>query len=631
MPEHPAQNGRAERLIGRVKSQVRALLWYVASRCKWKACSGLPCPGWDMIPSAKPMVPFSSFVRFRARGWRDSTWGPKSVEGRLVAPCSDISKGYIVRVMDGDTPRLYATTLVYQDFLPAVESPAGEASGAPADAVFPTRVEMGKPIPSGSEEVQIAPEVSAPRPARATTEVSAPAPAHAATEVSAPAPAHAATEVSAPAPAHAATEVFEHAPVYAAVPDTSTARRRIIGKTSVFSGIMRGLSGHDLSCSLRAPTTSSLEVWPSSCREGMRAPPLTMPSSQLSELENVQLRAYLMVKGGYHLQATERAASILCTWLQLQGCGEVSFDAVSTVKPEQSGVQQLVRAMFEAVGVTDIQPPVRVLVGSAPAGPVDCTSGEFPGISFVFLPVRLPSSGGEVWCPLQQIDTVQGDCVCVPCAGQYGTGSTFSHGAAGSIPCPAWILVSVVWRPGGAVLGGRCDGYGWFCAVRAGGVASYSVIASRPLSLHPGLGESHPISSLHPGLLSLHPCLSNLSSPVTGVHSGPVNPLSPAEPVHSDPTHLAQVQVMQPAFPDNGEQGKPEVRIVEGTKIVESQLQQGGLAMNYHQEQESQRWYSTIPLPCVEPIDPLQRQHMPENYNPEMRNWPSYPEQIWLR
>ena len=234
MPEHSAGNGRAERLIGRVKSQVRALLhghaipvgmWPHAVRY---AVEGMQRTALSRLGhDTKPMVPFYSLVRFRARGWRDSTWGPKSVEGRLVAPCSDISKGYIARVMDGDAPRLYATTLVYQDFLPAVDSPAGESSGTPADAVFPTRVEMGRPIPTGTEAVQIV------------------------CEVSAPAPAHAATEVFAPAPANAATEVSVHEPVYAGAPDTSTARRRILGKTSVPSGIMRGLSGHDLSCSGR--------------------------------------------------------------------------------------------------------------------------------------------------------------------------------------------------------------------------------------------------------------------------------------------------------------------------------------------------------------------------------------------
>ena len=115
------------------------------------------------------------------------------------------------------------------------------------------------------------------------------------------------------------------------------------------------------------------------CREGVRVSPLTGPALQLSERDNVQLRAYLMVKGGYYQQATEHAASILCDWLRVQGCRDVTLDPVPTAEPEQSGVQQLVRAMFAAVGIADLQPPVRVLMGSTPAGSVDCTSGEFPG------------------------------------------------------------------------------------------------------------------------------------------------------------------------------------------------------------------------------------------------------------
>ena len=162
MPEHPAGNGRAERLIGRIKSQVRALLhghavpvgmWPHAVRC---AVEGIQRDSLSRLGhDTKPMVPFYSHVRFRARGWRDSTWGPKSVERRLVAPCSDIGKGYIVRVLDDGTPRLYATTLVYQDFQPAVDPPTGEATGEPAQAVFPTGVEVGRPLPSGSEAVSI--------------------------------------------------------------------------------------------------------------------------------------------------------------------------------------------------------------------------------------------------------------------------------------------------------------------------------------------------------------------------------------------------------------------------------------------------------------------------------------------
>ena len=390
-----------------------------------------------------------------------------------------------MRVMDGDTPRLYATTLVYQDFLPAVDSPVGESSGTPADAVFPTRVEMGRQIPTGSEAVQVAPEVLTPAHASAATEVLTPAHApastegsapvlthDASTESSAPVPTHDATKFLASAPSHAETAVSVHEPTHAVAPDMSTARRRILGKTSVPSGSMHSLSGHDPSCSVRAPMAFFLEVWPSSCREGVRVSPLTGPALQLSERDNVQLRAYLMVKGGYYQQATKHAASILCDWLRVQGCRDVTLDPVPTAEPEQSGVQQLVRAMFAAVGIADLQPPVRVLMGSTPAESVDCTSGKFPGISFVLLPVRLPRSGGEVWCPLQRGDTIQGE-----------LGMCHVQGAR-SVPCSARFLVSTARRPCRALPGGPMHGgcgQGWFCAVRAGGVASYSVVAPWPV------------------------------------------------------------------------------------------------------------------------------------------------------
>ena len=171
MPEHPAGNGRAERLIGQIKSQVRAMLhgsavpvgmWPHAVRY---AVEGMQRESLHRLGhETKQMVPFYAQVRFRARSWRDTTWGPRSVEGRLVASCTDISKGYIVRVIDDGTPRLYATTLVYQDFKAPVEVPAGEATGEPAAAVFPTRVEAGRPLPSGCEEVPRAPELGGSAP-----------------------------------------------------------------------------------------------------------------------------------------------------------------------------------------------------------------------------------------------------------------------------------------------------------------------------------------------------------------------------------------------------------------------------------------------------------------------------------
>ena len=104
--------GRAERLIGKVKQQVRALLH--ANECPpglWPHAIRFVVEGLHREPleklghDVKPLAPFFSKVRFRARTWRDTLWGSRAAEGRLVAPCTDVSKGYIIRVKDRDVFR----------------------------------------------------------------------------------------------------------------------------------------------------------------------------------------------------------------------------------------------------------------------------------------------------------------------------------------------------------------------------------------------------------------------------------------------------------------------------------------------------------------------------------------------
>ena len=166
-PEQPAGNGRAERLVGKLKQQTRALLHSTdAGSALWPHAIRYSCEGLQRAQlhrlgmDVQPLVPFYSLVKFRARTWRDEQWGTRASEGRLVAPCTDISKGYVVRVHDAGTPRLYATTLVYRNFVPEPEPPKGEASEEPAPQIYTTGAILGRPAPAEAEEILRLPETA---------------------------------------------------------------------------------------------------------------------------------------------------------------------------------------------------------------------------------------------------------------------------------------------------------------------------------------------------------------------------------------------------------------------------------------------------------------------------------------
>ena len=108
----------------------------------------------------KPLAPFFSKVRFRARTWRDTLWGSRAAEGRLVAPCTDVSKGYIIRVKDKDAFRLYATTLVYTGYREPEPSPDLVGSEEPVHKYEPTDFPKGRHLPKGHTEVHLLPEVA---------------------------------------------------------------------------------------------------------------------------------------------------------------------------------------------------------------------------------------------------------------------------------------------------------------------------------------------------------------------------------------------------------------------------------------------------------------------------------------
>ncbi|CAE7494271.1 RE1 [Symbiodinium natans] len=169
MPEQPAGIGKAEQLVKAIKAQVRALLissgappalWPHAARY---ACASLQRRALLKVGhDSKPLVPFYAVVKFRSRTWRDTKWGSKATQGRLVAPSTDISKGYIVRVDDNGVNRLYATTLVYRDFQEEPEPPTIEGPDEPAPVVLPSGAVVGRPAPEGAAEIQVPPEVANP-------------------------------------------------------------------------------------------------------------------------------------------------------------------------------------------------------------------------------------------------------------------------------------------------------------------------------------------------------------------------------------------------------------------------------------------------------------------------------------
>ena len=82
-------------------------------------------------------MPFYTLARFRSRSWRDTTWGSRATEGRLVAPCSDVSRGYVIRVVEKDVVRFYATTSIYRDFQEPPVSPTVEGPDAVASELHP--------------------------------------------------------------------------------------------------------------------------------------------------------------------------------------------------------------------------------------------------------------------------------------------------------------------------------------------------------------------------------------------------------------------------------------------------------------------------------------------------------------
>ena len=168
MPESKASNGRAERLIGRLKQQARALLsHHQLAAAFWPHALRYSIEVMQRSSLAKlghptqPVAPFYSLVKFRSRSWRNTAWGTRVTEGRLMTPCHDISKGYVIRVVDKEIVRFYATTLIYKDFQAPEPPPDLTASETLAHELHTPRSDVGWPPPVHAGDIQVQDPLSA--------------------------------------------------------------------------------------------------------------------------------------------------------------------------------------------------------------------------------------------------------------------------------------------------------------------------------------------------------------------------------------------------------------------------------------------------------------------------------------
>ena len=162
----PQSSGLAERYVGIIKQQARALLRH----------SGLEIVHWPSamryatyslyrqavkplgVP-ARSIYPFGATVYIREKAWRVKNWSVRAVQGRILAPAIDVSKGWIVLVVRSDgKPAMLISTLCYSEVR---EPPAVElGKDNPADAV-PLSMHPGD-NPSAHAEGEV-PDTSRPR------------------------------------------------------------------------------------------------------------------------------------------------------------------------------------------------------------------------------------------------------------------------------------------------------------------------------------------------------------------------------------------------------------------------------------------------------------------------------------
>ena len=187
----PASNGLAERMIGILKTQTRALLygaglaerfWPLALR--WASIGRFEGSLSYLGVKPRKMIPFGSKVVVQVRSWKRKSWLPKGVDATVLCPSPDVSKGWVVLARNKEgSDSFMITTLCYarirEAHLPEVEQlvpdpaesmpqPPDKASGsAPLIPDPPEDPPLPPPPDVPADSIPVVPSV--PKPHRRLT------------------------------------------------------------------------------------------------------------------------------------------------------------------------------------------------------------------------------------------------------------------------------------------------------------------------------------------------------------------------------------------------------------------------------------------------------------------------------
>ena len=156
-PEAPSSNGRCERALGLVKRGIRALLHaHGLAPTFWPHCARYV--GESMLRAAlkrigqpvSPMKPFYAKAMIRARTWADTKWSSRALEGRIVSPSPEVSRGWILRAENKGQIFFYASTLIYTSLRDPEEPP--QLEGKPDPKEFAEVIQPMNKVPSLPED-----------------------------------------------------------------------------------------------------------------------------------------------------------------------------------------------------------------------------------------------------------------------------------------------------------------------------------------------------------------------------------------------------------------------------------------------------------------------------------------------
>ena len=277
----------------------------------------------------------------------------------------------------------------------------------------------------------------------------------------------------------------------------------------------------------------------------------------------LQLKAHLIVAGGSQRQDCDRAAAVFQEWKQAGYAGESVAVVSHGFDPKTCGIASLLRALFHEVGLTPLESPIHVFTGSTLAGTLEEGPEIVPRSNACLLPLRLPRSGGEIWQPLQLGDTVQGEPCVRPVANDQMPGQRFYL----ELHVPLLVKSGARFQLRGSSEEGSL-------------ILLATCVASQDEAALAAQGESH-----------------HVSRPVSP------KPRDNARVFQNDSCMLGANSFEE--CQESSVMSKPcSIKVIkeERESVTEPKV---GLADQYHNESETQRWYSSIPLPTIEPIDPL--------------------------